>query len=444
MPRWGSGWTSDRSHRPMPAAILRAMPALLAVYLVLRLLRETIETLLSLANRRYAVEPRRLADAGHVLGVAPEDMAKAVAYSGDRHRFALVTGWVETCLELAFLAAAGLALVERWATALVPGHGPIATGLVFFALLGLASGLLSLPIELYSTFHIEQKHGFNRQTLRGFFLDRLKALAVGVLLGGPLLAGLLWVMQRMGASWWLWAWALLVAFNLFAAWIYPSLLAPLFNRFAPLPEGELRDGIFELARRTGFRAGGIFVMDASRRTAHGNAYFTGVFGQKRIVLFDTLVQAMGAREVIAVLAHELGHFKLHHVRWAILRGFAWSGLVFFVLSRLLPIDAFYAAFALERSSHGALVVFGLWFSLVSFLLQPLSNAISRRHEFAADSFAVRNGTRAVELGSALRKLREQSRMLPVTHPLFSRVYHSHPPLLERLRALGALETAGRD
>jgi STE24 endopeptidase len=258
-----------------------------------------------------------------------------------------------------------------------------------------------------------------------------------VALGGPLLAGLLFAMARLGPSWWLWAWGLVVGFELFAAWIYPSVIAPLFNRFSALPEGELREEILALARRTGFRAGGVFVMDASRRSAHGNAYFTGVFGQKRIVLFDTLIEALLPRQVTAVLAHELGHFQLHHVRWGIARGVAASGVLLFLLSRALPLEAFYAAFGLARSGYGALFVFGLWFSLASFLLQPLQNALSRRQERAADAFAVRSGVATAELGSALLRLRETSRLLPVSHPLYSWVYHSHPPLLERLRALGA-------
>jgi STE24 endopeptidase len=365
---------------------------------------------------------------------------KAVSYSADRHRFWLWTGWIELFALLLFLGAGGLALFGRLArdAAGVAGQGSIAEGLAFFALLSLSGALLSLPFALYATFVIEQKHGFNRQTLRGFLLDRLKGLALAAALGAPLLAALLWVMERMGPRWWLWAWGLLVAFNLIVAWIYPTLLAPLFNRFTSLPEGELRERILELARRTGFRAGGVFVMDASRRTAHGNAYFTGVFGQKRIVLFDTLVEALAPREVVAVLAHELGHFKLHHVRFAILRSVAWSGVVFFVLSRVLPLAAFYDAFSVERTAYGALVVFGLWFSPVSFLLQPLSSALSRRHEFAADRFALRSGAAAADLGSALRRLREKSRQLPLAHPLYSAVYYSHPPLVERLRAMGAL------
>ena len=299
-------------------------------------------------------------------------MAKAVAYSGDRHRFGLVYGWAEVLVGLAFLAAGGLGAVEaaarRAAGAL--GLGTIATGLAFFAILGLLTSAFDLPFDLHATFRIEEKHGFNRQTLRGFFLDRLKGAAVAVALGGPVLAAVLWLMERMGPSWWLWAWGVTTAFSLFAAWIYPTVLAPLFNKFTPLPEGELKEAILALARRTGFEAGGISVMDASRRTAHGNAYFTGVFGQKRIVLFDTLLEAMGPREVVAVLAHELGHFKLHHVRWGLLRGIATSGLVFYLLSLCLPLDAFYAAFSVERTSYGALAVFGLWFGLASFLLQP--------------------------------------------------------------------------
>ena len=416
------------------------MKTLLLVYLLLRLAQQAAETALAVVNRRHALDPGRLSAAAGALGIPGGELQKAVAYSGDRYRFGLLAGWMDVAVFLSFVAWGGLGLFEGWAVlaARPTGGGSIAAGLAFFVLLGAASGLFSLPFELYSTFVIEERHGFNRQTLGGFFLDRLKGAAVAIVLGAPLLAGLLWVMERTGESWWLWAWALVSGFNLFAAWIYPAVLAPLFNRFTPLPEGGLREGILALASRTGFRAGGVFVMDASRRTAHGNAFFTGLFGQKRIVLFDTLVDALGEREVIAVLAHELGHFALHHVRWAVVRSVAASGALFFLLGLALPVTAFYEAFALQRTAYGALVVFGLWFSFPGFLLQPLENALSRRHEFAADAFAVANGATPAELGAALRRLREQSRLLPVVHPLYSRIYHSHPPLLERLRAMGAL------
>jgi STE24 endopeptidase len=344
------------------------MHALFLLFAVLRLAQQAIETALARLNRRHALDPGRLAEAGQALGIGEGEMAKAIAYSGDRHRFSLVYGWTEVLVGLAFLAAGGLGIVERAARGVASrlGLDTIAVGLAFFAILGLLTAFFELPFDLYATFRIEEKHGFNRQTLRGFFLDRLKGAAIAVVLGGPMLAALLWLMERMGPSWWLWAWGVTTAFSLFTAWIYPTVLAPLFNRFTPLPDGDLRDAILDLARRTGFRTGGISVMDASRRTAHGNAYFTGVFGQKRIVLFDTLLDAVGPREVVAVLAHELGHFKLHHVRWAILRGVATSGLVFCVLSLCLPLRPFYAAFSVEPTAYGALAVFGLWFGLVSW------------------------------------------------------------------------------
>jgi STE24 endopeptidase len=421
----------------MSSALARS---LLLAYLLLRLAQQLVETLLAIQNQRYAIDPLRLAGAARALGIADDEMQKAVVYSADRYRFGLVSGWIEVGATLALVAAGGLGLVESWARAGAArvGLGALATGLAFFALLGLASGLLALPFDLYATFRIEQKHGFNRQTLRGFLLDRVKGLALGIAFGGPLLATLLWVMARLGPLWWLWAWALVAGFNLLAAWIYPTLLAPIFNRFTPLAPGELQEEIQTLARRVGFRSRGIFVMDASRRTAHGNAYFTGLFGQKRIVLFDTLLETTAPREVVAVLAHELGHFKLRHVRWAIVRSVATSGALFFLLHLLLPLEPFYSAFSLQRTPYGALAAFGLWFGLVSFLLQPLENALSRRHEFAADRFALGAGVLPAELAGALLKLRERSRLLPLAHPLYSRVYYSHPPLVERLRAMGAL------
>jgi STE24 endopeptidase len=429
----------------VPRAIIApSMAPLLALFLILRLAQQAVETLLARLNRRYVRQPGRLEEAGRVLGMGEQEIRQALAYSGDRHRFSLVYGWSEVTLGLAFLAAGGLGVVEqaaRWLAGAL-GGGPIVAGLVFFASLGVLGAAFELPFDLYATFRIEQKHGFNRQTLRGFLLDRLKGAAVFALLGGPVLAAVLWVMERMGASWWLWAWGVTTAFSLFAAFVYPSVIAPLFNRFTPLPAGELRESILDLARRTGFRAGGIFVMDASRRTAHGNAYFTGLLGQKRIVLFDTLIEAMATRQTVAVLAHELGHFKLHHVRWAIARSVATSGVLFYVLSLCLPLRPFYSAFALGKTSYGALVVFGVWFGLVGFLAHPVANALSRRHEFAADAFALRSGATASELGSALLRLRERSRLLPLAHPLYSRVYYSHPPLVERLRALGALSADG--
>ena len=412
------------------------MNALLPLFLLLRAGQQALEHGLAALNRRYTLDPDRRAAAARRLRIGEEEMAAALAYARDRYLFGVVRGWIDVLVTLAFLAVGGLGWMEKEALALGGRFGPIGAGLAFFALLGAAAGLLGLPFALYHTFRIEERHGFNRQTWGGFFLDRLKGIALTVALAGPLLGLVLGIMEKAGPAWWLYAWLAVSGVSVLMAWIYPTLLAPLFNRFSPLPEGELKDEIRALAERTGFRAGGLFVMDASRRTAHGNAYFTGLFRDKRIVLFDTLLEALGVREIVAVLAHELGHFKLHHVRTRLLLGVLSTGILFYALGVCLPLTAFYTAFALRPTSYGALVVFGLWFGPLDFLLQPLENAISRRHEFAADAFAVTRGVAASDLGEALLKLREKSRLLPLSHPLFSKVYHSHPPLLERLAALG--------
>jgi STE24 endopeptidase len=405
---------------------------------VLRLVQLLVEHALAVVNRRYTLDPTRQADAARALRMPDEEMRRALDYARDRYRLGRVASFSAVLVGLLFVALGGLGLADTAARSVARclGLGQIATGLAFFAILGLLAVLLELPFSLYSTFRVEGRHGFNRQTPRGFVTDLVKGLLLTALLGGAILAAVLWIMGTAGPRWWLWAWAAVSGMSLFTAWIYPTLLAPIFNKFTPLPPGELRDGIEALASRLGFRTGGVFVMDASRRTAHGNAYFTGLFRQKRIVLFDTLLEAMGAREVLAVLAHELGHFKLHHVRWTVVRGILVTGVTFWLLSRAMSLEDFYEAFALDRTDYAALVVFALWFALLEFALQPLANAMSRRHEFAADSFALRAGAAAGDLREALLKLREKSRLLPLSHPLYSRVYHSHPPLLERLQALG--------
>ncbi len=411
---------------------------LLLLFLGLRLAQQVLEHALAVIDQRYVRDGARRAEAARLLRIPPAEMDATLAYASDRHRFGLVSSWAEAAVGLSLLGAGALGGVDAWAhqAASALGLGAVGTGLVFFAVLGAAASLFGLPFALYATFVIEERHGFNRQTLRDFFLDALKGLALSAALGGPLLGALLWMMGRLGPSWWPYAWAATTAFGVFTAWIYPTLLAPLFNRFTPLPEGELKQRILDLAGRIGFRTRGLFVMDASRRTAHGNAYFTGVFGAKRIVLFDTLVEALAPAGVVAVLAHELGHFNLRHVRRRLWRSTIVTGVFFFGIGIGLPMRQFYEAFGLAASSHGALLVFGLWFGLVGFVLQPIASALSRREEFAADAFAVKVGTAVADLREALLKLREKSRMLPLAHPVYSAVPHSHPPHLERLAVLG--------
>jgi STE24 endopeptidase len=415
---------------------------ILVIFISAKITQTLLETMLARLNRSYYQDQSRQLEVCRLLSISSDDFSKTLAYTLDKYRFGMLTKWVGSGLWLLFLAFGGLGLIENSAKAAagVVQGGEISTGLFFFAILGMLSSIFGIPAEVYQTFVIEEKHGFNRQSFAGFVKDRLKGMVLGVILGGGLLASLLYVMTAMGTNWWLWAWVVVSAFSLIAAWIYPTFLAPLFNKFSPIDDGELKEKIYALAKLIGFRSGGIFVMDASTRSTHGNAYFTGLFGEKRIVLFDTLLKSLNINEIVAVLAHELGHFKLHHVRWGLLRGLLTTAGMFYLLSICLPLDVFYSAFELSGvSNYGALLVFSVWFGLVDFVLQPLGSYISRRNEFSADRFAKGKLGSGTDLIDALVKLRESNHAMPLSHPWYSRIYYSHPPLTERVAALRSVE-----
>ncbi len=413
--------------------------SLLFIFIALRLSQQVLESILSYLNKKTYENKNLYENAAKVLKIGAEDMKKTLTYTRDKSRFNAINSWISVILTLLFYYWGGLGFVEQTAKGLSSwlNGGDIITGLLFLGILALLSGLMSLPFELFFTFVIEEKHGFNRQTLMGFFMDRVKGLIIGSILGGLLLSGILWIMSTLGESWWIAAWLAVFGFSLLTIWIYPTLLAPLFNKFTPIKDGELKDKIFALAEKVDFQAGDISVMDASTRSSHGNAYFTGVFGKKKIVLFDTLIKSMSADEIVAVMAHELGHFKLNHIRWSLIRSFFMTGIIFFLMSLCLPIQELYTAFSLSGiSNYGALLVFSLWFGPLGFLLQPVTNLISRKNEFEADAFALANIDNKRLLGNALLKLRENSHVMPISHDLFSSVYHSHPPILVRLKAMG--------
>ncbi len=413
---------------------------LLTLFIALRLAQLIFETTLASQNRKYYLNRSRQDEAAKILSISTPDLERTLLYSEDKYRFAQLSSWFDVFTTLLFLACGGLGILDHQAQVLAEmfGFGPVIRGVIFFGLIGILSLVINLPFSYYRTFVIEQKHGFNRQTKKGFFLDLVKGLLIGLMLGAPLLSGILWIMEQMGEYWWVYAWAALSGFSILTAWLYPTLLAPLFNKFTPIKDDTLKSAIENLAKKVGFNAGEIFVMDASKRSSHGNAYFTGVFGKKRIVLFDTLLDSMSHDEVTSILAHELGHFKLHHVRGAIIRSILTTGLMFYGLSLCLPLLSFYEAFGMaDRSSWGALAVFSLWFGLASFLIQPLESYLSRKNEFAADDFAKKHCNGSHHLVAALLKLREKSHVMPITHPLFSAIYYSHPPLLERIQTLKA-------
>ncbi len=411
---------------------------ILTLFIVLKFCEHLFMRWLSWKNKNYFLDHAKQQHAMKTLDISHDDMNKTVSYTKDKVSFGSVSSWYTTIVVLSFVGLGGLGFVESWATSLVgTAEESVFKGVLFIGMLVFLSLLMSLPLDYYSTFVIEQKHGFNNQTLKGFMLDRFKGVVLSVFLGGALISLILWIMDSMGSYWWLYAWIAMSSFSILIAWIFPTFLAPLFNKFSKVEDGDLKRGIFALAEKVGFNASEVSIMDASKRSSHGNAYFTGIFGQKKIVLFDTLVSSMNVDEIIAVLAHELGHFKLNHVRWGIIRSVLMTGIVFYLLSLCLPVKEFYGAFDLSSvTNYGGLVVFMMWFGLVNFLTGPIESFLSRKNEFAADRFALDHVADKNMLGKALLKLREKSNVMPLSHPLYSAFHHSHPPLLERLDAMG--------
>ena len=294
---------------------------------------------------------------------------------------------------------------------------------------------LNLPLSLYRTFGIEARFGFNRTTFGLFVADLLKGLLVSLALGGPLVFVVLWLMQRAGTLWWLYAWVVWVAFTVLVTWAWPTFIAPLFNKFTPLSDESLKQRTEALLARCGFASKGVFVMDGSRRSVHGNAYFTGVGRNKRIVFFDTLIDRLGAQEIEAVLAHELGHFRLHHVRARLILSLAigLGGLA--LLGALAAWPQFYTALGVDRAApHIALLLFVIVLPTFTFFLTPLGAWWSRKHEFEADDFAAQYAN-AGELADALVKLYRDNATTLTPDALHSAFYDSHPPAIVRIARL---------
>lgn len=366
--------------------------------------------------------------------VYPADAyAKSQEYTRTRTRFGLLTSTVDLAVFLAFWQLGGFAWLDDRLRQL--DQGPVVTGLLFIAALVLGKGLIDLPFGIYSTFVLEERYGFNRTTPRTYVIDMVKGLILGVVLGGPLLALILFFFQRAGDLAWLYCWLFTSAFMLTVNFIFPTWILPLFNKLEPLEEGDLRSALASYARSVSFELEDIFVMDGSRRSSRGNAFFTGFGRQKRIALFDTLVAQQSTPELVAVLAHEVGHYKRRHIIKSLFLGLAHSGIVFFLLSIFLEHRGLFDAFYMQETSiYAGLVFFGLLYSPIEWVLSLFLHSQERKHEFEADAFAGQTAS-AEAMISALKKLSADNLSNLTPHPFYVFLRYSHPPVLQRIARL---------
>ena len=395
---------------------------------------------LATRQMRHVAAHREQVPAAFAATVTPEAHRRGADYTLAKGRFGLLVSAFGALVLLGWTLLGGLdSLNQALLASVQPRFGNMAYQLALLAGFALIASALDLPFEIYSTFRIEQRFGFNRMTARLFLVDLLKNSAVGALIGLPLAALILWIMGAAGSLWWLWAWGAWVAFNLVLLVLYPTVIAPLFNKFEPLADVALKERVQSLMQRCGFASKGLFVMDGSRRSAHANAYFTGLGAAKRVVFFDTLLQRLSPGEVEAVLAHELGHFSHRHVykRMAGIFGFSLLGLV--LLGWLSTQVPFYEGLGVAPNMDApndalALLLFMLALPPFAFFVSPLMAHFSRRHEFEADAYACAQAS-GQDLANALLKLHEDNAATLTPDPVYVRFYYSHPPASERLAAL---------
>ncbi len=405
-----------------------AFSAVFATFVVAALLWRTW---LTLRQSRH-VKAHRGAVPADFAGMIPLDAhRKAADYTLDKQRVGLAETWVvDGAVLLLLTLGGGVAAIDALsARTLGDGYGRhLAT---VFGVLA-ASTLVSIPFDAWRTFKIEGRHGFNRMTPRLFVGDIVRGMLVAAAIGAPLLLGIFWLVEASGPLWWLYAWIAWIVFTLLLVVLFPRWIAPLFNRFTPLEEGELKSRIEALLARCGFTASGLYVMDGSKRSSHGNAYFTGFGRTKRIVFFDTLIERLTTREIEAVLAHELGHFARGHIPRLLAMRFALALLLLAVLGWLYQEPAFFAALRIAEPGIGAaLAGFALVVPAFTFPFQPLASLMARRQEFEADAFAARHAS-AADLASALAKLYRDNAATLTPDPLHSLVYDSHPPATLRI------------
>jgi STE24 endopeptidase len=365
---------------------------------------------------------------------ADGEFDRSQTYLRARTRFGWLTDGTQLAAVLLFWFAGGFPALDAWVRSF--GWGPIFSGLLFIGVLAALRFLLTLPFSAYSTFVIEAQYGFNRTSWRTFWADRIRGMVLGVVLGAPLVAGILFFFQAAGPLAWAYSWAAATLFMLVVHYIAPTWIMPLFNRFEPLADANLENAIRTYADTIEFPIRKVFVMDGSKRSGKGNAFFTGFGRHKRIVLFDTLIQQHDQDELVAILAHEMGHFKKHHILIGLVTGILQTGVLFYLLSFCIGYPPLFEAFFMPQPSiYAGLVLFGLLYAPVDFFTGLLAMAVSRRNEYAADRFAVATTGRGQPLVRALTKLAVHHLSHVTPHPFYVFLNYSHPPVLRRIEAI---------
>ena len=362
-----------------------------------------------------------------------EDHQKAAEYSCTKiHVGRLSLAW-ETLWLLIWTLGGGLDTIDTWWTS--HAYSPLLTGILVIASLLILASILDLPFSLYNTSVVEQKFGFNQTTWQTWLMDLLKGVILMAVLGLPLIATILWLMNQSGVYWWLYAWLVWTGFSLLMIWAWPAFIAPIFNKFSALEDASLKTRIDSLLKRCGFHSKGVFVIDGSKRSAHGNAYFSGFGKNKRIVFYDTLLETLSEDEVEAVLAHELGHFKCHHIKKSLALSLLTTLLGFWLLAWLMQSPWFYSALGVSNAStHAALLLFVLVMPVFTYFISPLFSALSRKHEFEADEFAKSNSDYRALISALVNMYRDNASTL-TPDPVHSMFYDSHPPASIRINHL---------
>lgn len=364
----------------------------------------------------------------------PEDYRKSQEYIRTNTRFDFVASTFSLVVLLSFWFAGGFnyldQIVRSW------GFAPVLSGLFYIGILLIGYGLLMLPFSIYDTFVIEERFGFNRTTRRTFLMDRIKSLGLAAVIGAALLSGVLALFEYVGYYAWIYCWMGVTVFSLILEYVAPTWIMPLFNKFTPLEPGELKEAILSYARSVDFPIKNVFVMDGSRRSSKSNAFFTGFGRNKRIALFDTLIKKHTVPELVAVLAHEIGHYKKKHILQGTIINIAHLGLLFFVLSIFLGSPRLYDAFYMDQPSvYSGILFFGLLYTPLEMILSVAMNALSRKNEYEADRFAAQTVEHPQHLTQALKKLYTGNLSNLTPHPFYVFLNYSHPPLLQRIRAI---------